>query len=313
MTHQKFMFDRSFDLDDPTNKEIEVIEEIEEEPEIIIPTFSEEEVESARNVSFENGRVEGFKEAKTTIENQIASAIKVIGAQLDQLTSNQLLANREIFRDAIKISRAITVKSFPSINKENGFQEIENLIHHVLAKILEEPRVKIQVHPILTKQLSERISQISENTHFEGRVNVLSNEAIKQGDCKIEWSNGGAERDINDILFEVDTIINNNLRIADDGYDPSLSSFEHDKNGLTLSQSSQSSESPTASDTQSSLNEINQPITRADDVELAVSEREPQTGSNHVSMPTKDSPNITQETAIDQYLEVGENLDKNRS
>ena len=297
MTYQKFMFDRSFDVDNPTSEEIEIIKDEEKEPEIIVPTFSEKEVQAARSEGFEKGKVEALKEAATAIENQIVDATKVISAQLDQLTSNQSLANRDIFLDAIKVSRAITAKSFPSINAENGFQEVENLIRYALSKILEEPRVKIQIHPTLTEQLSERINQISENTHFEGRILIFADEAIEQGDCKIEWGSGGAERNVNDIIFEIDAIINTNLAFADEGYEPNPNSFDDKRIDPLTPPIIQSSESSTLSDMQSSLNETNQAEIPADNAELTVPEEVPPIRSDSVSTPTEKDTQITQKTA----------------
>ena len=49
------------------------VEETEEEQEIILPTFSEEEVEAARNEGFEKGKTEALKEALTTLEKQNAN------------------------------------------------------------------------------------------------------------------------------------------------------------------------------------------------------------------------------------------------
>jgi flagellar assembly protein FliH len=310
MTHPKYMFDRSFDSEDPTDEEIDVIEETEEEPEIIFPTFSEEEVEAARNEGFEKGKVDAFKEAATNIENQLAKATKEIGAQLDQLTSNQSLANREIFQDAIKVARTITEKLFPSINAENGFLEIENLLHHALGEILEEPRVKIQIHPALTEQLSERLSQISTNTHFEGRVLIIANEAIEQGDCKIEWSSGGALRNVSEIMLEIDTIIKTNLEITDEGYDPDPNTLGDDTIEPHKLTSGQISESLNVSNAQSLTNGIDHADILTDDDNLTIPKQGPQKSFDSTSIPSAEHTKIAQETAIEPHLETDEKLDK---
>ena len=304
MTHEKFMFDRSFDFNDTLNEEIEVIEEAQEEPEIIVPTFSEGDVEVARNEGFENGKVEALKEAAERTEKKIVDATQVISEQLDQLTSNQSLANKEIFRDAIEVSRAITAKLFPSINAEKGFQEIEKLIYIALGEILEEPRVKIQIHPALIEQLSERINQISENTHFEGRILIFANEEIEQGDCKIEWSSGGAERNVKDIMLEIDDIINTNLAITGEGYQTDLSSLDDVSIEPLTPPSGRSGESSPISGVQNSLNKIDQADYPSDDAELTVPKQEHETRSETMPAPNNEKPEITEKMAIDQHTDT---------
>ena len=311
MTHQKFMFDRSFDFDDPFNEEIEVIEEAEEEPETIIPTFSEKEVEIARNEGFEKGKVEALKEAAKAIENQIFDVTKVISGQLNELMTNQSLANSDIFRDSIRVSRAITGKTFPSINAEKGFQEIESLLHHVLGEVLGEPRVKIQIHPTLTEQLSKCINQISENTHFEGQVLVFANEAVEQGDCEIEWSSGGAVRNLKDIMLEIDSIINTKLAIKDAGIDPNFNSFDNNTNDSLSLPSGQNSESSANFNAQTNTKNIDQADIPATESTLTLHEQAHQTRSEFVSAPAEEQIKITQKTGVDQHLETEKQLEEN--
>ena len=191
------------------------------------------------------------------------------------------------------VSRAITAKLFPSINTEKGFPEIEKLIYIALGEILEEPRVKIQIHPALIEQLSERINQISENTHFEGRILIFANEKIEQGDCKIEWSSGGAERNVKDIMSEIDDIINTNLAIIDEGYQTDLSSLDDVSSESLTQPSDQSGESSPISDVQNSLNEVDQADSPSDDAELTAAKQEHETRSEIMPTPNDEKPEIT--------------------
>lgn len=229
MTPEKFMFERSFDTDQPAVAQVEVEEVIkEEEPEIELPTFSEQDMEAAKKEGFDQGREEALKESATAIENQIVDTTKSIGEKLDSLIVGQLIANKDIFTDAIKVSHAVTKKMFPAINIEQGLPEIENVIRHILVQVLEEPRVVIHVHPTIVDTLNERISQISTETHFEGRLHVTGSDSVTEGDCTIEWSNGGADRNLENLLTEADAIIEANLASLEGGYVPSPEAFDLD-------------------------------------------------------------------------------------
>ncbi len=297
MTHQKFMFDRSFDVEETAEKAGEVAEEIEEEPEVVIPTFSEEQVETSRKEGLEQGKSEALKEAAMTIENQIIDLTKAIGAQLTELISSQSLVNNEIFRDAIKISRAITKKSFPSINAEHGVHEIEQLIRQILNQILEEPRVKIQVHPSLTEQISERLHEISTDTHFEGRVHIIADETIDQGDCRIDWSNGGAERNLENVMREVDVIIQANLAILDEGFKLDPDAIEDDTIENLQSLSDGLNESSPETQPQTTQDEEELTKAEAENTELTEPQPGPHASTENKSTQPDHNSRIEQKTA----------------
>jgi flagellar assembly protein FliH len=297
MTHQKFMFDRSFDVEETAEKAGEVAGEIEEEPEVVIPTFSEEQVETSRKEGLEQGKSEALKEAAMTIENQIIDLTKAIGAQLTELISSQSLVNNEIFRDAIKISRAITKKSFPSINAEHGVHEIEQLIRQILNQILEEPRVKIQVHPSLTEQISERLHEISTDTHFEGRVHIIADETINQGDCRIDWSNGGAERNLENVMREVDVIIQANLAILDEGFKLDPDAIEDDTIENFQSLTDGINESSPETQPQTTQDEEELTKAEAENTELTEPQPGPHASAENKSTQPDHNSRIEQKTA----------------
>lgn len=230
MAPEKFMFDRSFDTDQPEApaQDDEAVEEVEEEPEVVLPSFSEEELEDAKKEAFEQGKVEALKESATAIENQIVDTTKAIDEKLNALIHEQKVANRDIFSDAIKVSQAITKKMFPSIIIEQSVPEIENVLRQILTQVMEEPRVTIHINPAVEDALNERIGKISTETQFEGRLLVTASDSIGEGDCTIEWSNGEAERNMENLLSEADAIIEDHLASLEGGYVPSPEAYDQE-------------------------------------------------------------------------------------
>ena len=83
---EKFLFD--FDFDRPTVND-EGVDELNEEdainlePEIIIPTFSEEDMNAAREDGFARGKEEGVKETLESIVQQTATVLETIVAKVE--------------------------------------------------------------------------------------------------------------------------------------------------------------------------------------------------------------------------------------
>ena len=214
---QKFMFDRSFDPPEaaaavkPTEEEEEIQEEVVAEPEEVYPTFSEAELEATRQDAFEKGKEEGIREASEATESLIRDTTRAIGIQLSEQYSHQKTVNADILEDAINIAVAIVRKCFPHMQTEHQIKEIEHMVAEILSQILEEPRVVITVNPDISTPLGERMETIKTESHFEGRVVIREDASINPGDCRVEWSSGGAERNSDELWRQINDIVESNL------------------------------------------------------------------------------------------------------
>lgn len=207
-TVRKFTFDRDFGApEEPKVLEIE----IEEEPEIIIPTFSEEEMVSERAEGFVEGLEQGRKDAADATEQKLLETIEKACEKIGAIYSAQADANQEIAAEMISVSTAISKKMFPDLNARNALGEVERVVQETLKAITEEPRVQIIVNPDLRELLTERLATMTHRAGFDGKVFVNGDPTLILGDCRIEWSNGAAIRDSEELWEMIDEIIERNL------------------------------------------------------------------------------------------------------
>ncbi len=222
---KKFMFDMSFDVDAPPPvpdaglatpeeklqeaEDAEIIEEIEEEE--ILPTFSEEELEAAKKQAYELGHQEGTQNASETTERDTLAIIRAISQHITDLFGIQEQTNNRLVNDCIGISSSITQKLFPDLSDKNGAGEIDRLIEKTLLRLIDEPRVVIRINPGQIAQISERIDGLKAGSGYEGRVIIKDDENIAQGDCRLEWGEGSAERNAELLWNSIDEIIQGHL------------------------------------------------------------------------------------------------------
>lgn len=215
-TVRKFTFDRDFGApEEPEETKIEEIEE--EEPEVIIPTFSEEEMVSERAEGFVEGLEQGRKEAADATEQKLLETIEQACEKIGEIYSAQADANQEIAAEMISVSTSIAKKMFPDLNARNALGEVERVVQETLKAITEEPRVQIMVHPDLRELLTERLATMTHRAGFDGKVFVNGDPSLILGDCRIEWSNGAAIRNSEELWDMIDEIIERNLHGAPDG------------------------------------------------------------------------------------------------
>ena len=223
---QKFMFDRSFDSGEETPEKDPEVEAVEEEPQEEVAMFTEEQMAVARESGFTSGKEEGILEAAEAMDRKVYDVVQAIDERFAALFAEQNKANAKRFQEAIRIATGITRKCFPTLNEEHGLDEIENMVSEALKKIIEEPRVVIYTHPDLRQPLTDRIKPITAGAEFAGQVMIVDDKMVEFGDCRVEWGNGGAERNTGELRQKIEEIVEHNVAAADELAQPASTGAE---------------------------------------------------------------------------------------
>lgn len=215
---RKFLFDRSFDAEP---KQIDVAPEeasalpppVEEDVEEVepAPSFSEEELQQACSEAFAAGKEEGLRDAMGQAERRIADALDMVGIRMTHLLEGLAEANQAAAASAVAVAAGITRKLLPEMARRGAVQEVSAVVGEAMERVIEEPRIVVRVdsqnHPVL----DERLTALARAKGYEGRLVVVADAGLPAGDCRIEWGNGGAERDIAALWSEIDAVIERNL------------------------------------------------------------------------------------------------------
>jgi flagellar assembly protein FliH len=218
--NEKFMFDTIFDELEPIEPEIAEDELhrtedgealLEEEPEEeIVPTFSEAEVNAARQEGLSSGKEQGVSETLAGIEKSTSDTFQKIADNISRLFTTQEKVNTELTEDATALSLAIVSKYFPTLNEESALNEVILTVKILLGRLIDEPKILIKANPALSDNLAEKLDQLLADNNITGNLTILADEGVNLGDCKIEWSNGSAERNLTALMGEIDDIIAQN-------------------------------------------------------------------------------------------------------
>ena len=185
-----FVFEQSFDilLDED---EVNLKEEEEEEE---VPTFSEEELQAAREAAYQEGVRAGLQEAMNGIEQQVSATLEVVGATLGRIDEQQKTANEVIARETVDLAIAALEKLLPQFAREGGAAEVEGFVQGILTQILEEPRIVVTVPEELACELERNLTDLAERIGFDGALVVVGDALLGPANCRIKWSEGNAER-----------------------------------------------------------------------------------------------------------------------
>jgi flagellar assembly protein FliH len=206
---QKFMFDTSFDAPmHPKAAEISepetVVEQVPEEPPP--PVFSEEEVNFAREEAFAQGREEGLREAESSRSWAEAGALKLIADALARVSEDQTKANEANQKAAIEVALAIVRKLSPELAKKGALEEVSGVVRECLMILGNEQRVIVRVPEPLVEPIKARLDDMVNSAGFEGKVVVMAAPGLGAADCKVEWADGGAERDVERLMRDIEEV-----------------------------------------------------------------------------------------------------------
>ncbi|HMA52637.1 MAG TPA: FliH/SctL family protein [Magnetospirillaceae bacterium] len=199
---QKYLFDTDFGtpriapVDMGYDEDAMVMEMVEEEPPPPPPpTFSEEELTLAREQAYEQGRQAGHQEAAQSLEQMVGMAMATAAHHLQGLGAAQAADAEEVSRQGAAIAVAMVRKLHPEFTRRFGLEEIEAAVLDCLRHLDRTPKVTIKVAPALTEAVKEKAKGIAEQAHFDGKLGVVGDASLAPGDCRVEWGDGGAERD----------------------------------------------------------------------------------------------------------------------
>ena len=207
---RKFLFDTSFD---PGLSETAAGERadlpLEKAPPP--PSFSEAELEAAREEAFAAGREAGAAEALGGLEQRIATALESATAQIETLLADQAAAAETRRAVAMRLSIKAIETLFPTLLQSTALAEIEAAIGSALTKLEDEPRVVIRVADEAAEPLRERLAGLGAEARFGGQLVLLPDGALGPGAARVEWASGGAERDSNRLWQELRAVIEAHL------------------------------------------------------------------------------------------------------
>src|SRR3546814_15720654 len=70
--------------------------------------------------------------------------------------------------------------------------------------MIEEPRLVLRVSDGILDLIKPRIDVLTMRSGFAGRVVILAEDGMVDGDCRIEWADGGVERSAARLSTEIE-------------------------------------------------------------------------------------------------------------
>lgn len=185
MQPRKYLFDLTFDAGQ--NKKSD-------EREKPKPTFTQEQLDAEKQASYEAGMQAGQKSMMEDQQQYMNALLSQIEQRLSHVVEENLGEWQRQLAQLQEIALVITRKIMPSYVEKHGLGEIESVVAKVLSEVSREPRLVFRVNEQLFDEISAKINAIASQQAYAGKVVILGDPEIGTSDCRIEWADGGIER-----------------------------------------------------------------------------------------------------------------------
>ncbi|MBI1246201.1 MAG: hypothetical protein GC202_14460 [Alphaproteobacteria bacterium] len=173
--------------------------------------YSEVELEMAKQNAHAEGRAEGFDagraEALADAQHLAAQALAKIEDGLPRALADADRARAEASAGAVQAMGAIARKLLPAMAARQGVDEIEALMRDCLERLAEQPRFVAKINPAIADIVRAKFDAMGESLGIAGRIVVVPDAGMPETDARIEWLNGGVERNVADIWKEIEDAI----------------------------------------------------------------------------------------------------------
>lgn len=141
------------------------------------------------------GRSDGQSEANAQSDRRTAVALERIGENLAAATDALKAIEARLECEAVEVAVAVARKLAPALIAREPFAEIAALASSCFRELIASPHIAVRVNDALYAPARDKLDEIMRAKSFEGRLVVLAEPDIALGDCRIEWADGGINRD----------------------------------------------------------------------------------------------------------------------
>jgi flagellar assembly protein FliH len=152
-------------------------------------------VDEAETRGYRNGFTAGQQEAEAQTARKISQAMERIGQTLTGIVGAVSAVEARLEAEAVEVALAVANKLAAELVAREPLAEIETLVRDCFRQLSATPHVVVRVSDGLYPHILDKLEGIASESGFQGRLVVLAEPDIRDGDCRIEWADGGIVRD----------------------------------------------------------------------------------------------------------------------
>jgi flagellar assembly protein FliH len=169
---------------------------------------------AAEERGFANGERTGREAATVAEAARMAQAVERLGMVLGQSLETVDMRLAESERHAVELALACARKIAGHALAHYPLAAIEDTARACFTEARSSPHVVVRVNDAHVEAIKERLTRIATEKGFAGKLAVLGDPEIPQGDGRLEWADGGFVHDRAETERLIAKAVNNYLRTS---------------------------------------------------------------------------------------------------
>jgi flagellar assembly protein FliH len=188
----KFMFDEDFAAGEkPTITMVE----------------HERRSKDAESIAHRAGFEAGQAQARTEAAERIAKTLLQIADSMERIHQALTGIETKLETEAVEVAVAVAAKLAPELIAREPFTEISALATEAFRQLVTTPQIVVHIGADIYDDAKEKLEDIARRRGFDGRLLVQTDDKMESGDCRIEWADGGVNRDRAATLSAIDDMV----------------------------------------------------------------------------------------------------------
>lgn len=149
----------------------------------------------AETSGYRRGEAEGRRAAREADATRLTAAIETLGGQLALALAGADVRAAEIEAEAVSLALVFARKLSGAAVERFPLAEIEAAAAACFAELRQAPHLVARVAPDFVEGVKSALAAAAHERGFAGRLIVLGDPEVAEGDARLEWADGGVLRD----------------------------------------------------------------------------------------------------------------------
>lgn len=178
----------------------------------VAPLLTETDIARARDEAFAAGFAAGKQDALSSADQEVTHALNCLAESATSLLTALSAHMANTRKEAASIALEASRKLAPALVATRPIEEIESVLRDCLSHLNREPHILLRVSPSLVDRLKEIVDRMSMERGLTGRIILLGEPSIIEGDCVVEWADGGVTRNSEETSRELEEIVSRYIK-----------------------------------------------------------------------------------------------------
>lgn len=144
---------------------------------------------------YRRGEADGRRAAREADAARLTAAVETLGLRISETLAQSEARAAGVEADAVALALAFAKKLAGAAVAQFQLAEIEAAAAACFAELRQAPHLVARVAPDFVEGVRASLAEIAHERGFAGRLVVLGDPEVADGDARLEWADGGVTRE----------------------------------------------------------------------------------------------------------------------